>query len=206
VYKPTRRRLPDERPSLTHKFSVAGHEGYLHVGLYPDTKKPGEIFITMAKQGSTISGMMDAFATAISLALQYGVPVDALCEKFSHMRFEPSGFTHNPQIPMAKSITDYIFRWMALKFVGHEVEEAEDPFHFTNPPDLSDGSESTNVNELAVSVHVDTSSGVNPLKSSSQTAFQNQADAPGCPSCGSITVRSGSCYKCMNCGTTTGCS
>ncbi|MBL7979893.1 MAG: vitamin B12-dependent ribonucleotide reductase [Bacteroidetes Order II. Incertae sedis bacterium] len=206
VYKPTRRRLPDERPSLTHKFSVAGHEGYLHVGLYPDTKKPGEIFITMAKQGSTISGMMDAFATAISLALQYGVPVDALCEKFSHMRFEPSGFTHNPQIPMAKSITDYIFRWMALKFVGHEVEEAEDPFHFTNPPDLSDGNGMASANEVAVSVHVNNTSGLQPQKLAKQPAFQNQADAPGCPSCGSITVRSGSCYKCMNCGTTTGCS
>lgn len=206
VYKPTRRRLPDERPSLTHKFSVAGHEGYLHVGLYPDTQKPGEIFITMAKQGSTISGMMDAFATAISLALQYGVPVEALCEKFSHMRFEPSGFTHNQQIPMAKSIMDYIFRWMALKFVGHEVAETEDPFHFTNPPDLSDGSESTPLSEVAVSVHVEDSHHPQSSKAEKRTVFQNQADAPGCPSCGSITVRSGSCYKCMNCGSTTGCS
>lgn len=205
VYKPTRRRLPDERPSITHKFSVAGHEGYLTIGLYPDTQKPGEIFITMAKQGSTISGMMDAFATAISLALQYGVPVEALCEKFSHTRFEPSGFTNNRAIPMAKSITDYIFRYLAIKFQGQESPEKPDPFAFSAPKDLGDGNpaESMDVKvQVEVAVH-------EPLKMaphSSAATFQNQADSPSCPSCGSITVRSGSCYKCMNCGTTTGCS
>ncbi len=123
VYKPVRKRLPDERPSITHKFSIAGHEGYLHVGLYPDTGMPGEIFITMAKQGSTIAGLMDAFATAISIALQYGVPLEDLCGKFSHMRFEPSGFTNNRQVPIAKSIMDYIFRYLSIKFLGVAKEE-----------------------------------------------------------------------------------
>ncbi len=113
VHKSVRHRLPDERPSITHKFSIAGHEGYLHIGLYPDNKMPGEIFITMAKEGSTISGLMDAFATSISLALQYNVPLEDLCKKFSHMRFEPNGFTNNRQIPIAKSIMDYIFRYLS---------------------------------------------------------------------------------------------
>ncbi|MCB0717669.1 MAG: vitamin B12-dependent ribonucleotide reductase [Bacteroidetes bacterium] len=123
VYKPVRKRLPDERPSVTHKFSIAGHEGYLHIGLYPDTQMPGEIFITMAKQGSTIAGLMDAFATAISISLQYGVPLEDLCGKFSHMRFEPSGFTNNRQVPIAKSIMDYIFRYLSIKFLGVAREE-----------------------------------------------------------------------------------
>ena len=122
VYKPVRKRLPDERPSVTHKFSIAGHEGYLHIGLYPDTQMPGEIFITMAKQGSTIAGLMDAFATAISISLQYGVPLEDLCSKFSHMRFEPSGFTNNRQVPIAKSIMDYIFRYLSIKFLGVNKE------------------------------------------------------------------------------------
>jgi ribonucleoside-diphosphate reductase alpha chain len=133
VYKPTRKRLPDERPSITHKFSIAGHEGYLTIGLYPESVKnggagrPGEIFITMAKQGSTLAGMMDAFATSISIALQYGVPLEDLCRKFSHMRFEPSGFTNNKQIPIAKSIMDYIFRYLSIKFLDRELApEAED--------------------------------------------------------------------------------
>src|SRR5690606_10719319 len=126
VYQPIRKRLPDERPSITHKFSIAGHEGYLHIGLYPDTQLPGEIFITMAKQGSTVSGMMDAFATAISLALQYGVPLEDLCAKFSHMRFEPAGFTNNKQIPIAKSIMDYIFRYCSIKFLGQATPEPEE--------------------------------------------------------------------------------
>jgi len=128
VYKPTRKRLPDERPSITHKFSIAGHEGYLTIGLYPESVKeggsgrPGEIFITMAKQGSTLAGMMDAFATSISIALQYGVPLEDLCRKFSHMRFEPSGFTNNKQVPIAKSIMDYIFRYLSIKFLDQELE------------------------------------------------------------------------------------
>ena len=117
--RPARRKLPDERRAITHKFSIAGHEGYITVGMYEDGK-PGEIFLVMAKEGSTISGLMDAFATSISMALQYGVPLEALVEKFSHVRFEPSGFTKNPEIPYAKSITDYIFRWLASKFLCAE--------------------------------------------------------------------------------------
>jgi ribonucleoside-diphosphate reductase alpha chain len=133
VYKPIRKRLPDERPSITHKFSIAGHEGYITVGLYPDTMLPGEIFVTMAKQGSTVSGMMDAFATAISLALQYGVPLEDLVAKFSHMRFEPSGFTNNQQIPIAKSLMDYIFRYLSLKFLQRPVPDHEDAEAPVNP-------------------------------------------------------------------------
>ena len=111
-----RHRLPGERASITHKFALAGHEGYITVGLYKDGT-PGELFIRMAKEGSTVSGLMDSFATAVSLALQHGVPMKLMCEKFSHTRFEPSGFTGNPEIPIAKSIMDYIFRWLELRFV-----------------------------------------------------------------------------------------
>jgi ribonucleoside-diphosphate reductase alpha chain len=119
--RPLRRRLPDERRSITHKFDIAGHEGYIIAGMYEDGQ-PGEIFITMSKEGSTISGLMDSFATAISIALQYGVPLRGLVDKFSHMRFEPSGFTKNPDIPMAKSIMDYIFRWLASKFLDGDAQ------------------------------------------------------------------------------------
>ena len=114
-----RHRLPEERASITHKFSIAGHEGYITVGLYP-TGQPGEIFIKMAKEGSTVSGLMDAFATSISLALQHGVPLRVLCEKFAHTRFEPSGWTGNEQIGYAKSLMDYIFRWLNLRFLSGE--------------------------------------------------------------------------------------
>ena len=124
---PTRRRLPDERPSITHKFTVAGHKGYLHVGLYADSGLPGELFITMAKQGSTISGLMDAFATAISMSLQYGVPLEHLCGKFRHMRFEPQGYTSNPAIPQATSIMDYIFAWLELKFLPRQPDPPPEP-------------------------------------------------------------------------------
>src|SRR4029077_20848408 len=117
-----RRRLPDERESITHKFSIGGHEGYITVGKYEDGS-PGEIFITMAKEGSTISGLMDSFATMTSLALQHGVPLQLLVDKFTHMRFEPSGFTKNPEIPMAKSIMDYIFKWLAIKFLPRENQQ-----------------------------------------------------------------------------------
>src|ERR1700733_4620841 len=119
VYRPVRRKLPDERRSITHKFSIGGHEGYITVGMYDDGA-PGEIFITMAKEGSTISGLMDAFATAVSFNLQYGVPLKFLVDKFAHVRFEPSGWTGNPTVPYAKSIMDYIFRWLGAKFLGEE--------------------------------------------------------------------------------------
>ncbi len=213
VYRPVRKRLPDERPSDTHKFSIAGHEGYLHVGRYPDTQMPGEIFITMAKQGSTIAGLMDAFATAVSISLQYGVPLSDLCSKFSHMRFEPSGFTNNPKLPMAKSIMDYIFRYLAIKFLGEKsvteqlVEEdlSADPddqdVHLQQDVRVTDtveafldAAEKTGAAAATVHVEIDATA-----------SFQNQEDAPPCPNCGSMTVRSGACYSCPNCGGTSGC-
>jgi ribonucleoside-diphosphate reductase alpha chain len=177
---PVRRKLPDERQSITHKFSIGGHEGYITVGLYEDGT-PGEVFITMAKEGSTISGLMDSFATAISYALQYGVPLKFFVDKFSHVRFEPSGWTGNPQIPYAKSIMDYIFRWLGAKFLGPEyaVTEAGDP------------------------------RGLKPTEPDPQQSLAFApivTDAPLCAECGSIMTRNGSCYKCANCGGTSGCS
>jgi len=182
--RPARRKLPDERRSITHKFSIAGHEGYITVGMYEDGK-PGEIFLVMAKEGSTISGLMDAFATSISMALQYGVPLEALVEKFSHVRFEPSGFTKNPEIPFAKSITDYIFRWLASKFLSPEDAQA------------------IGVQKAAAEGE---GASEKPAVAHAAGAFRNQADAPSCHVCGSIMMRNGSCYRCANCGTTSGCS
>jgi ribonucleoside-diphosphate reductase alpha chain len=186
-----RRRLPDERQAITHKLSIAGHEGYITVGLYEDGT-PGEIFITMSKEGSTISGLMDAIATSVSMALQYGVPLRVLVEKFSHMRFEPSGFTGNKDIPIAKSILDYIFRWLGKKFIPPD-----------EMPDMNDESA-----DLA-SVHA-TQDKKHESRSSQERAerevYRAQADAPPCHACGSIMVRSGTCYKCANCGETSGCS
>lgn len=194
--KPRRRRLPDERHSVTHKFSVGGHEGYITVGLYEDNS-PGEVFITMSKEGSTISGFMDAFATSISMALQYGVPLTVLTSKFSHMRFEPSGFTGNRQIPMAKSIIDYIFRWMAIKFLPAEESGSSAYLAEGKAADypLLEKEEVTHVKE----VH-------SHLEQEEKKIFKAQADAPPCTECGSIMVRSGSCYRCLNCGSTSGCS
>ncbi len=224
VYKPIRKRLPDERPSVTHKFSIAGHEGYVHIGLYPDTRMPGEIFITMAKQGSTIAGLMDAFATSISIALQYGVPLEDLCTKFSHMRFEPSGFTNNRQIPIAKSIMDYIARYLSLKFLGSSSRgtdgepmdgrdlvgtadtntvatvrtgtdgATDEPLIGSTVEDFLGAAEHAGASEASVHVEID-----------AHASFRNQEDAPPCPNCGSITVRSGACYSCPNCGNTSGC-
>jgi ribonucleoside-diphosphate reductase alpha chain len=188
--RPARRKLPDERHAITHKFSIAGHEGYITVGMYEDGK-PGEIFLVMAKEGSTISGLMDAFATSISMALQYGVPLEALVEKFSHVRFEPSGFTKNPEIPYAKSITDYIFRYLASKFLSADQQEAVG---------VHAGGASLKpqpTGPVAVPVAA-------PRKE--LAAFRSQADAPSCHYCGSIMTRNGSCYRCANCGSTSGCS
>jgi ribonucleoside-diphosphate reductase alpha chain len=185
--RPARRKLPDERKSITHKFSIAGHEGYITVGMYEDGK-PGEIFLVMAKEGSTISGLMDAFATSISMALQYGVPLEALVEKFSHVRFEPSGFTKNAEIPYAKSITDYIFRWLATKFLSSEHQQAA-------------GVQIGGADKDAPSHPAASGSG-----QAAGTAFRSQADAPPCHYCGSIMTRNGSCYRCANCGSTSGCS
>ena len=232
VYRPHRERLPDERPSVTHKFSVAGHEGYLHVGLYPEghrnAGRPGEIFITMAKQGSTIAGLMDSFATAISLAFQYGVPLEDLVSKFGHVRFEPAGFTNNPQIPMAKSITDYIFRYLSLKFLAGgdgaaadlaQEEVSVDPTAAvaTEAGRHGPASDQTQADLFATAqaaVDAGQPSHVGgtveaalaaPAASGELGAFQNQDDAPACPNCGGITVRAGSCYSCPNCGSSTGC-
>jgi ribonucleoside-diphosphate reductase alpha chain len=193
--RPARRKLPDERHALTHKFSIAGHEGYITVGMYEDGK-PGEIFLVMAKEGSTISGLMDAFATSISMALQYGVPLEALVEKFSHVRFEPSGFTKNPEIQYAKSITDYIFRWLASKFLSSEQAQAVG-VHGT---EASAGSLEPRTGPVAPARPA--SSG----GSASAVTFRSQADAPSCHYCGSIMTRNGSCYRCSNCGSTSGCS
>ncbi|WFB35148.1 vitamin B12-dependent ribonucleotide reductase [Kiritimatiellota bacterium B12222] len=183
---PRRNRLEDTRQSITHKFEVAGHEGYLTVGLFPNGN-PGELFITMAKEGSTVGGLMDAFGTAVSICLQYGVPVEALNRKFMHARFEPSGFTKNSDIPMAKSLVDYIFRWMHITFVENKpVLVNAQPTEEVLEPVTSDTTQSTE--------RVD-------------TQFEHfMDDAPACDICGSITVRNGACYKCFNCGNSMGCS
>jgi len=184
--RPFRRRLPDERASITHKFTLGGHEGYLTVGMYPDGS-PGEIFIKMAKEGSTISGLMDSFALAISMTLQYGVPLSVLVEKFTHTRFEPSGYTGNPEVPIAKSIMDYIFQYLALKFL--------------TPHDHHEG------DEVDVSVDIEGYEEEDrPPDPNQMDLFGMQGDAPTCSECGSIMTRNGSCYKCENCGSTSGCS
>lgn len=189
-FRPVRRRLPEERLAMTKKFSIASHDGYVTVGMYEDGS-PGEVFIVMSKEGSTISGLMDGFATAISMSLQYGVPLEVLVNKFAHMRFEPSGFTGDKNIPIAKSILDYIFRWLALKFLPSEDRPNVLP-HNSKP--------------LATNGHSEAELKMLRLAESEQRVFQEQADAPPCSVCGSIMVRNGTCYKCLNCGTTSGCS
>ncbi len=186
-----RRRLPAERAAYTHKFSIAGHEGYITAGMYEDGT-PGEVFITMSKEGSTLSGMMDAFATSISIALQYGVPIKVLVDKFSHMRFEPSGFTQNPDIPIAKSICDYLFRWLGLKFLPKD-EQVKSMIN------------ETPVLEAAPKVEA-RAEVVSAAERGEKYVFQTQADAPPCHECGSLMIRSGACYKCTQCGSTSGCS
>jgi ribonucleoside-diphosphate reductase alpha chain len=183
-----RHRLPDERAGITHHFSIAGHEGYLTVGLYPNGQ-PGEIFVRMAKEGSTIAGLMECFGTVVSVSLQHGVPLKVLCDKLSHTRFEPSGWTGNDELGYAKSIMDYLFRWMELRFLAGKqlplfaqqtavvvrrgrVESSETPASISQFPHDS--------NEVG--------------------------DAPLCITCGSLMMRNGSCYKCGNCGGTSGCS
>ena len=191
--RPIRRHLPVERHSITHKFSVAGHEGYLTIGMYEDGT-PGEIFIVMAKEGSTLSGVMDSFATTCSMALQYGVPLKVLVDKFSHTRFEPSGFTSNPQVPYAKSIMDYIFRYLASKFLplqearalGVQVDEAP-------------------LTSLSISAPPSIDLAPKPAKKGALVDIEDR-DAPVCYECGSLMVRNGACYKCLNCGSTSGCS
>ena len=198
VAQPVRRRLPDERQAITHKFDIAGHEGYITIGLFEDGS-PGEIFLVMAKEGSTISGFADAFAQAVSYALQYGVPLQVLVDKFSHVRFEPSGVTKNPKVRIAKSIVDYIFRWMATKFLSREAQfEAG----VNQPVSLEEPS----AEEPKLPLDQTGGNGSGGATSASFAAIQNQEDAPPCSTCGEIMVRSGSCYKCNNCGTTSGCA
>jgi ribonucleoside-diphosphate reductase alpha chain len=203
--RPYRKRLPDTRRAITHKFSVGGHEGYITVGMYEDGA-PGEIFLTMAKEGSVVSGLVDCFATAISMTLQYGVPLRVLVDKFSHVRFEPAGWTSNSQIRMAKSIVDYIFRWLASQFLPPEEWQQIG---------ILDSSKRTTANDVAraeeeVAGLLSLSSpaaGVTGLPSLVEPfPFKVHDDAPPCPDCGAIMVRNGTCYKCLNCGATSGCS
>ena len=283
--RPHRRRLPSERTAITHKFEIAGHEGYITVGLYPDGA-PGEIFLKMAKEGSTISGLMDTLATSVSLALQYGVPLRDVVNKFAHVRFEPSGFTGNPEIPIAKSLVDYIFRWLGSRFLPAEEKGAlglidrsavvsEAPAAFgasalrpradegitaqseaiAAPPPAAPVAAPAPARAPAAPVAPDatprasaplaapaaptltlpkgelvtvasngaanggsTAAGSNgngkrtlesmtgSLGGGVKVAFAAQADAPSCAECGSIMIRNGSCYKCLNCGSTSGCS
>jgi ribonucleoside-diphosphate reductase alpha chain len=280
--RPHRHRLPAERSAVTHKFDINGHEGYITVGLYPDGQ-PGEIFLKMAKEGSTISGLMDTLATSVSLALQYGVPLRDVVNKFAHVRFEPSGFTGNPEIPIAKSLVDYIFRWLGSRFLPADekgalglidrsavVAEAPAPFGASalrpradegitaqseaiNPapapaaspapapaPASDDSAKAVASVEApaaptltlprgelvtvasgapatgAANGHANgNGNGKRTLESvtgalggsgGQKVAFAAQADAPSCAECGSIMIRSGSCYKCLNCGATSGCS
>ncbi|MCC6679142.1 MAG: adenosylcobalamin-dependent ribonucleoside-diphosphate reductase [Phycisphaerales bacterium] len=258
VHRPMRRRLPDTRSSITHKFNVAGHEGYLTVGLYED-RKPGELFITMSKEGSTIGGLMDALGTATSVALQYGVPIESLVTKFSHQRFEPAGMTENTDIPFAKSLVDYIFRWMGMQFIGgyreahapkrgpasHDDHSAgrltetlpaietgpaagrinQENTRWSSAPRVSGGVEVKSSPDRAPAAGPDADAGAGAassartggakiavevesvtLSSTLSIAMESLGDAPACDVCGTITVRSGTCYKCVNCGNSMGCS
>jgi ribonucleoside-diphosphate reductase alpha chain len=256
IERPMRRRLTDTRESLTHKFNVAGHEGYLIVGLYEDGT-PGELFITMAKEGSTIGGLMDSLGTAISVALQYGVPVQSLVTKFAHQRFEPMGMTTNSDIPFAKSLVDYIFRWLGMQFVAgyreqntprrtpaitptdpttsdtvKEDTKCTDPNPNDGPaktgssletnPDGSNDTDAKASSTLEAIVQGSNTTSATP-DDGTPTAYAHvqdemaksvlnlsnaalMGDAPACDVCGSITVRNGTCYKCLNCGNSMGCS
>ena len=191
-----RRKLPNERNSVTHKFSIGGHEGYITVGMYEDAT-PGEIFIKMAREGSTLSGFMDGLALSVSIGLQYGVPLKALVDKFLHTRFEPSGFTGNPEIPYAKSVLDYIARWLGGRFISRDymqqngVVSGETAAPPTLPPSVAPA--------------------IKAVTSSLEAVHQPRPhamidDAPTCSECGSLMTRNGACYKCENCGGTSGCS
>jgi len=220
-YRPRRHKLNDEREAFTHKFSIGGHEGYLTTGLYEDGQ-PGEIFLKMAKEGSTVSGLMDTIATMTSIALQYGVPLKALVDKFSHTRFEPSGFTGNKQIPIAKSITDYVFRYLGNRYLESEETtsgEVSDETGTTVPLSIQketigqDAADAAKATPPQAAGAIAGGSGDATTTSASAAAslnlvgsFVNQADAPSCMDCGSIMIRNGACYKCPNCGSTSGCS
>ncbi|MEM1424776.1 MAG: vitamin B12-dependent ribonucleotide reductase, partial [Planctomycetota bacterium] len=242
--RPMRRRLPDTRESITHKFNVAGHEGYLTVGLYEDGH-PGELFITMSKEGSTIGGVMDSLGTATSVALQYGVPVESLVRKFTHQRFEPAGMTTNRDIPFAKSLVDYIFRWMGMQFIpGYREQHApardgmdsdgsvatergseaasrvvahDARLRHVAPIDEDDADDTAGtltmpVTETITETVVEAAGTETRVRVKAATSVLNeslaecQEDAPPCDECGTITVRNGTCYRCLNCGHSMGCS
>ena len=234
IMTPPRRHLPVTRQSLTHKFSVGGHEGYITVGLF-ENGDPGELFITMAKEGSTIGGLMDVIGTQTSMCLQYHVPLDVLVNKFSHSRFEPAGWTNNPDIPNAKSVVDYIFRWMGMEFIpGYreanapkrvydEVEADEETTSEAAPATASTATATTPAPVPAATVQIRTTAGgsggsatnghgngqysVHDAPGTRNQQFAKfQSDAPACDNCGAITVRNGNCYLCHNCGNSMGCS
>ena len=219
-----RYKLPPERSSFTHKFAVGGHEGYVTVGLYEDGQ-PGEIFVRMAKEGSVIAGLMDSFATAVSLALQHGVPLSVLCEKFKGTRFEPSGFTGNPDIPIATSIMDYLFRWLSLRFLGgdkHPAAKARGVGQLDLPaipltPEETGRPQSAVTPASRASAQASASPRATPMTTPMTTivvekpdalhsTWVRETDAPPCHECGTLMVRNGACYKCANCGATSGCS
>jgi ribonucleoside-diphosphate reductase alpha chain len=199
--QPVRRRLPNDCRSVRHKFEIAGHEGYIHVGFHEDGT-PGEIFIKMAKEGSTISGLMDTIATLTSMALQYGVPLGVLVNKFAHVRFEPSGFTKNPEIPMAKSLTDYIFRFLGVRFLSAE-QRREVGLAEAAVPETGAARPAA---EAVAGAGTTVKGAGEAAPRTTGLSFSPQADAPSCPDCGAIMIRNGSCYKCLNCGATSGCS
>jgi ribonucleoside-diphosphate reductase alpha chain len=209
-----RHRLQEERHSLTHKFKIGDHEGYITVGLYPDGS-PGELFITMAKEGSTVSGLMDSFALAVSIALQHGVPLKLFCEKFAHTRFEPSGWSGNPDIGYAKSIMDYIFRWLQLRFLTGQQQMLFENFRVRPALGPAEGSESAVEGKgeaggpapqlRAENREVRTGAGA-VHAADALAGLIDLGDAPSCSFCGSIMTRNGSCYRCGSCGSTSGCS
>ncbi len=220
--QPMRRRLPDTRRSVTHKFDIAGHEGYLTVGLFEDGQ-PGELFITMAKEGSTIGGLMDSIGTLTSMAFQYGVPLEALVRKFAHQRFEPSGFTKSAEVRNASSITDYVFRWMAFQFVpgyrdANTLNRSQPELAMPGLAEEIKKKVNRPVPELPISEDTDivdvktTPANGNghgnghKVSTLSESVAHFQQDAPTCPSCGHVAVRNGACYKCLNCGESLGCS
>jgi ribonucleoside-diphosphate reductase alpha chain len=204
-----RHKLQEERASITHKFKVGDHEGYITVGLYPNGE-PGELFITMAKEGSTVSGLMDSFALAVSIALQHGVPLKLFCEKFAHTRFEPSGWSGNPEIGYAKSIMDYIFRWLQLRFLTGQQQLLFDNLRLRpagvapNPEGIGDVNGTPETSTPKSEVRGPRSAPVHAADALS--GLVDLGDAPSCSFCGSIMTRNGSCYRCMSCGSTSGCS
>ena len=218
IDQPLRRRLPETRSAITHKFDIAGHEGYLTIGLFEDGY-PGEMFITMAKEGSTIGGLMDSVAALTSISLQYGVPLEALVRKFTHQRFEPSGFTKNPQIRRASSIIDYVFRWTGIQFIPGYLEKTTgntsqqelnipglkqaEAKHVNKPVvelPVAGGGDGESVERAAAHSHSHDGSAI------SHSVAHFMEDAPTCPTCGNVTVRNGACFKCLNCGESLGCS